>query len=113
MQSLIRLFLATALAGGALQMSLHAQAGAASGQQRFPDFGYGFAPSGTASNKLFRLSQAYPAKSPDASRKPAFFKTDGDRLPLADEVDCLLSLHDARLEAQAKEFLDHLVTSVG
>lgn len=43
----------------------------------------------------------------------AFFKTVGDRLPLADEVDCLLSLHDARLEAQAKEFLDHLVTSVG
>ena len=43
----------------------------------------------------------------------AFFKTVGDGLPLADEVDCLLSLYDARLEAQAKEFLDHLVTSVG
>jgi hypothetical protein len=43
----------------------------------------------------------------------AFFKTVGDGLPLADEVDCLLSLHDAQLEAQAKEFLDHLVASVG
>jgi len=43
----------------------------------------------------------------------AFFTSAGDGLPLADEVDCLLSLYDARLEAQAKEFLDHLVTSVG
>ncbi len=42
-----------------------------------------------------------------------FFTPVGDGLPLADEVDCLLSLHDARLDAQAKEFLDHLVTSVG
>jgi hypothetical protein len=42
-----------------------------------------------------------------------FFKAAGDGVPFADEVDCLLSLHDARLEAQAKEFLDHLVTSVG
>jgi hypothetical protein len=43
----------------------------------------------------------------------AFFKTAGDGLPFADEVDCLLSLYDARLDAQAKDFLDHLVTSVG
>jgi len=43
----------------------------------------------------------------------AFFKTVGDGLPLADEVDCLLSLHDARLDAQAKELLDHFITSVG
>lgn len=43
----------------------------------------------------------------------AFYKTVGDGLPLADEVDCLLSLHDARLDAQAKEFLDFLITSVG
>jgi len=43
----------------------------------------------------------------------AFFKTIGDGLPLADEVDCILSLYDAGLDAQAKEFLDHLVTSVG
>lgn len=42
-----------------------------------------------------------------------FFKTVGDGLPFADEVDCLLSLYDARLDAQAKDFLDHLVTSVG
>lgn len=45
--------------------------------------------------------------------RAAFFKSAGDGLPLADEVDCLLSLHDARLDAQAKDFLDHLVTSVG
>ena len=45
--------------------------------------------------------------------RAAFFKTAGDGQPFADEVDCLLSLHDARLEAQAREFLDHLVTSVG
>jgi len=43
----------------------------------------------------------------------AFFTTGVDGLPLADEVDCLLSLHDARLEAQAKEFLNHLVTRGG
>jgi len=43
----------------------------------------------------------------------AFFTPDSHGLPLADEVDCLLSLHDARLDAQAKEFLNHLVTSVG
>lgn len=43
----------------------------------------------------------------------AFFKSAGEELPLADEVDCLLSLYDARLEAQAKDFLDYLVTSVG
>ena len=45
--------------------------------------------------------------------RTAFFTTAVDGLPLADEVDCLLSLHDARLEAQAKEFLNHLVTRVG
>lgn len=43
----------------------------------------------------------------------AFFNSAGDGLAFADEVDCLLSLYDARLDAQAKDFLDHLVTSVG
>ena len=42
-----------------------------------------------------------------------FFTPASHGLPLADEVDCLLSMHDARLDAQAKEFLNHLVTSVG
>lgn len=41
------------------------------------------------------------------------FQPSGVGLPYADEIDCLLSLHDAKLDAQAKEFLDHLVTSVG
>lgn len=45
--------------------------------------------------------------------KTAFFTAAVEGLPLADEVDCLLSLHDARLEAQAKEFLSHLVARVG
>ncbi|MCC7081244.1 MAG: hypothetical protein IT530_11275 [Burkholderiales bacterium] len=45
--------------------------------------------------------------------KTAFFTAAVEGLPLADEVDCLLSLHDARLEAQAKEFLNYLVTRVG
>lgn len=47
------------------------------------------------------------------STQAAFFKTVGDGLPVADEVDCVLSLYDAGLDAQAKELLDHLVTSVG
>ena len=45
--------------------------------------------------------------------RATFFTAMGEGLPLADEVDCLLSLYDARLDAQAKDFLDHLVTSVG
>ncbi len=47
-------------------------------------------------------------------RTPAsFFQPSGDGLPVADEIDCLLSLHDAKLDAQARELLDHLITSVG
>jgi hypothetical protein len=45
--------------------------------------------------------------------KTAFFTAAVEGLPLAHEVDCLLSLHDARLEAQAKEFLNHLVRRAG
>lgn len=32
----------------------------------------------------------------------------GDHLPIADEVECLLDLHEARLESQALELLEHL-----
>lgn len=46
-------------------------------------------------------------------RQASFFESRGDGLPWADRVSTLLDLHDARLEPQAKEFLDHLVTSVG
>lgn len=46
-------------------------------------------------------------------RQASFFETTGDGLPWADRVATLLGLYDARLEPQAKEFLDHLVTSVG
>lgn len=35
--------------------------------------------------------------------------TERDELPLADPVECLLDLHEARLESQAQEFFDHLV----
>jgi len=45
--------------------------------------------------------------------RAVFFETIDDGLPLADQVDCLLALHDARLEPQAREFLDFLVTSAG
>jgi hypothetical protein len=45
--------------------------------------------------------------------RTAFFTAGVDGLPLADEVNCLLSLHDARLVAQAKEFLNRLVTRAG
>ncbi len=46
-------------------------------------------------------------------RRDPFFVADGDGLPLADRVSTLLDLHDARLAVQAKEFLNHLVGSVG
>ena len=35
--------------------------------------------------------------------------TKGNRLPIADEVECLLDLHEARLESQALELLEHLI----
>ncbi|MBK8038851.1 MAG: hypothetical protein IPK22_17220 [Verrucomicrobiaceae bacterium] len=40
--------------------------------------------------------------------RPLSYFTPGDGLPWADEVECLLDLHDMRLEQQALEFLDHL-----
>ena len=46
-------------------------------------------------------------------RQEPLFEPNGDGLPWADPVATLLGLYDARLEPQAKEFLDHLVTSVG
>lgn len=41
-----------------------------------------------------------------------FTKGDGDLLPIADEVECLLDLHDARLESQALELLEYLKGNV-
>jgi hypothetical protein len=46
-------------------------------------------------------------------RAASFFEPGGDGLPWADPVESLLGMHDARLELQAREFLDFLVTSVG
>lgn len=47
-------------------------------------------------------------------RRPAsFFEPGGDGLPWADPVESLLGMYDARLEPQARQFLDFLVTSVG
>lgn len=46
-------------------------------------------------------------------RQAPFFESGGDGLPRVDRVSTLLDLYDARLEPQAKEFLHHLVTSVG
>ena len=37
----------------------------------------------------------------------SYFKQ-GDILTIADEVECLMDLHEARLESQALELLDHL-----
>ena len=46
-------------------------------------------------------------------RKASLFQIGGAVLPWADPVESLLGLYDARLEPQAREFLDLLVTSVG
>ena len=46
-------------------------------------------------------------------RQASLFETAPDGLPWADPVSTLLDLYDARLDFQAKEFLDHLATSVG
>jgi hypothetical protein len=46
-------------------------------------------------------------------RQGSLFEPSGESLPWADPVSTLLDLHDARLEQQAKGFLDHLVASVG
>ncbi len=46
-------------------------------------------------------------------RQTSLFVAAPKGLPWADPVATLLGLYDARLEAQAKEFLDHLVMSVG
>lgn len=43
-------------------------------------------------------------------RPEPFFMNNKGRLPLSDEVDCLLDLHEARLEPQAAELLSHLTT---
>ncbi len=40
--------------------------------------------------------------------RPVSLFTEGDRLPIADEVECILDLHEARLESQALELLEHL-----
>ena len=42
-------------------------------------------------------------------RKVAYFASSPDGGYWADPVECLLDLHEARLEPQAKEFFDHLV----
>jgi hypothetical protein len=39
-------------------------------------------------------------------RAESLFQTAGDGLPMADPVECLLDLHEARLESQALEFLN-------
>lgn len=41
-------------------------------------------------------------------RKQAFFTSGTDGVTWADPVECLLDLHEARLEAQAKEFFTYL-----
>lgn len=38
-------------------------------------------------------------------RARSFFQPDGDGLPWADPVECLLDLHEAHLETQARDFL--------
>jgi len=39
--------------------------------------------------------------------RPVSLFTESDRLPIADEVECILDLHEARLESQALELLEH------
>lgn len=39
--------------------------------------------------------------------RPESLFTNSDNLPIADEVECLLDLHEARLESQALELLEH------
>lgn len=46
-------------------------------------------------------------------RPEPFFSKKQDSLNWADEVECLLDLHEARLESQALEFLEHLVSRAG
>ena len=43
-------------------------------------------------------------------RPEPFFKQSKDGLTISDEVDCLLDLHEARLEAHATELLSHITT---
>ena len=40
--------------------------------------------------------------------RPTSFFTSGSQLPFADEVECLMDLHEARMEPQAFELLEHL-----
>jgi hypothetical protein len=47
-------------------------------QKPFPDFGFLPAPE-RYGGKVFRLSQNYPAKPPDAAKVPAFFKTEFEK----------------------------------
>lgn len=42
-------------------------------------------------------------------RPHTFFAEADDGRPVADEVECLLDLHEARLESQANELLEHLI----
>ena len=46
-------------------------------------------------------------------RHAPLFEANGDGLPWVDPVATLLGLYDARLEPQANELLEHLITSVG
>lgn len=41
-------------------------------------------------------------------RPVSFFEKGGKEMPYADEIECLLDLHAARLESQALEFLDKI-----
>jgi hypothetical protein len=41
-------------------------------------------------------------------RPVSFFAKDEKEMPYADEIECLLDLHEARLESQALEFLDKI-----
>ncbi len=45
-------------------------------------------------------------------RPAAFFQNSDDGMVWADEVECLLDLHEARLESQALEFLERLTPKI-
>jgi len=71
------------------------------------------------SSLLRRLDPALKAAKPGEPcqivvhtlfRPESFFSERRDGLRWADEVECLLDLHEARLESQALEFFDHLVS---
>lgn len=58
------------------------------------------------------LKKAEPGQLPQvvvhSIYRPVSLFSEGDRFKVADEVECLLDLHEARLESQALELLEHL-----